>query len=457
MSEIDATTQRILTHVGTVVPRETFPTLDELNAFARDLAAEFPTAVVLKTIGYSVGGEPLHLLTIGSGRRRVLVVGNPHPDEPIGLATIQHLADRLVRDASFLEESDATWHFVLCIDPDGTRLNEGWYTGPVTRANVARHFYRPPLSAQAEWTFPMLHHGTVVGEPTPETVALMGLIDDVRPELVASLHNANFGGGFFYVSGGTPEYWNGLTGLLERFGIAKEGGLPDLPGARTFAPAVFELSNFAATIEALGSDTGEALIAGGSTYDYAARHGAEGLIVELPLWTDPRGADLSSFGQSLRAVMRSSALALEANASVIRGVLERLSCEVNNASVFYPALIDSLEMLLETVADRLHDDSPESLRDATKAEQFMEAISLPDTLRLRAGGLLMRLLGECEPSPVVRRELGDFSLVFESWLDEIETDRPGTPVPIADLVSVQSAAVVLGVAQLPATAQAHSC
>lgn len=449
MIDIDATTHRILTRLGQVPERTTFPTLDEVNAFACDLAAEFPALASLTEIGHSAGGEALISLTIGCGERRVLVVGNPHPDEPIGLATIQHLADRLVRDAEFLAETNATWHFVLCIDPDGTRLNEGWYAGPVTRSNVARHFYRPPLSAQAEWTFPMLHEGEVIGEPTPETRALMRLIDEVRPELVASLHNANFGGGFFYVSGGSPDYWNGLTDLLERFGIEKEGGLPDLPGARTFAPAVFELTCFADTLAALGPDAHE-MLSGGNTYDYAARHGAEGLIVELPLWTDPRGADQSSSGLSFRAVMRESALGLESGASEIRGVLDRLGSEVNAESVFYPGLVDALELLLETVADRLDDTSPEALRDATKAEWFMEAISLPDTLRLRAGGLLVRLLGECTPSPAVTRETERFGRVFEAWLDEIEADRPGWPVPIAGLVAVQAAAVLLGVAQIGA-------
>jgi hypothetical protein len=34
------------------------------------------------------------------------------------------------------------------------RLNEGWFKGPFTPANYARHFFRPAPFDQVEWTFP---------------------------------------------------------------------------------------------------------------------------------------------------------------------------------------------------------------------------------------------------------------------------------------------------------------
>jgi len=39
-----------------------------------------------------------------------------------------------------------TWYLVKCIDPDGTRLNEGWFKGPFSIENLARHYY--PLSLE---------------------------------------------------------------------------------------------------------------------------------------------------------------------------------------------------------------------------------------------------------------------------------------------------------------------
>ena len=45
-----------------------------------------------------------------------------------------------------------TWYLVKCIDPDGTRLNEGWFKGPFSIENLARHYYRPPAYQQVAWT-----------------------------------------------------------------------------------------------------------------------------------------------------------------------------------------------------------------------------------------------------------------------------------------------------------------
>ncbi|CAF1181647.1 unnamed protein product [Rotaria sordida] len=54
------------------------------------------------------------------------------------------------------------WHLILCIDPDGTRLNDGWFSGPFTIRNYARNFYRPSMGEQVEWTFPITYKNYIM-------------------------------------------------------------------------------------------------------------------------------------------------------------------------------------------------------------------------------------------------------------------------------------------------------
>ncbi len=59
-------------------------------------------------------------------------------------------------DAELRDGYDYTWHLIGCVDPDGTRLNEGWFAGPFTPRNYARHFYRPILRAAGRVDLPDL-------------------------------------------------------------------------------------------------------------------------------------------------------------------------------------------------------------------------------------------------------------------------------------------------------------
>ncbi|MCR4401132.1 MAG: M14 family zinc carboxypeptidase, partial [Syntrophomonadaceae bacterium] len=132
----------------------TFFTVDELDLSTRRLAAEYPGLVELTTAGLSRDGHPILQLRIGSGRRRALLFGCPHPNEPIGAMMLEYLSRRLCEDPDLLRELDYTWYIIKCVDVDGTRLNEGWFKGPFTPLHYAMHFYRPAMHQQMEWTFP---------------------------------------------------------------------------------------------------------------------------------------------------------------------------------------------------------------------------------------------------------------------------------------------------------------
>jgi len=97
---------------------------------------------------------------------------------------LDHLSRLLCTDKALRTAFDATWHLISTIDPDGTRLNEGWFAGPFTPKNYARHFYRPAGHEQVEWTFPNAYKTNYIDRTLPETEALMRVIDDIKRKLV---------------------------------------------------------------------------------------------------------------------------------------------------------------------------------------------------------------------------------------------------------------------------------
>ncbi|GAA5093465.1 M14 family zinc carboxypeptidase [Nocardia iowensis] len=435
--------------VGPVERMDSFPTVDELNRFVDGLAAAHPDVVTVEEIGRSRGGDPIREVRIGSGQRHLVVLGNPHPNEPIGMATIQHLLHRLTRGD--MDTLGATWHFVLCVDPDGTRLNEGWFAGPMTRTAVARDFYRPAGSEQPEWCFPITWQGTEVGVPLPETKALMALIDRTRPALIASLHNGDFGGGFFYTTGGDAEYYATLTRLLADANVPLYQGEPDAPGAKSWAPGVFELPTFAQMADALvavGVDPVPS-IGGGGSRDYSAAYGTAVLVIELPLWGDPRITDPAASDRSVGSVMRAAATACRELVELVAGVLDRLGDRATGRSPFERSLRAGLTDLLDLAAAK--DAAADQERAATRGEVFTEEYVWTGLHRLRSGGMLLRLLDEemrRDPSPELAAERTRVAAIFEGWSADIERNAPGRSVPLDRLVAIQAGAIVAAATRL---------
>lgn len=75
-----------------------FLTVDEMHAGFQRVAAEHPDLATEKRVGSSKLGEPIHMLTIGSGSRNILLFGCPHPNEPIGSMMLDHLSRLLCTD-----------------------------------------------------------------------------------------------------------------------------------------------------------------------------------------------------------------------------------------------------------------------------------------------------------------------------------------------------------------------
>lgn len=428
-----------------------FMTVDEMNESSRRLAEAYPGLVTLRQVGASRQGDPILALKIGDYPRNAFLFGCPHPNEPIGTMMLEYLSWRLAQDAELREALGYTWHIIKCIDPDGTRLNEGWFKGPFTPRNYARHFFRPASQEQAEWTFPITYKTLRWDKPIPETQALMNVIDEVRPDFMFSLHNAGFGGVYYYVSAEYPELYPILTGLARDQGLPLSLGEPEMPYARALAPAVYAMPSTRDTYDYYATytkvDPATIIPAGTSSFDYARERGTKlTLVCEMPYFYDPRIDDTSPAMISRREAVLHSVEIDRKFLAMVREKLEPIRHLLSARSPFMTALDLSLKngpRAMEAKAAWAEKD-PSMPNPATVAQvfdnfhvsRFYKSLSLG--MLVRAIEYQLALTPSTELENARRQCLAD----FENWMDELEKDLNYQVIPIKKLVAVQLGAAL---------------
>lgn len=433
----------------------TFPLVDELVDQLGDLVGRHPDVASLIRVGTSRLAEPISALRVEGGPREALVFGGVHPNEPIGGLTALHLAATLCTVPELRHRLGYSWTVVPCIDPDGMRLNEGWFKGPFLRSHYGRHFYRPAGEEQVEWTFPFQYKKAYFDAVMPETLALMRQIDERKPALMCSLHNGELGGAYYYLSKAVPDIYQDLQEIPGHFGLPLDLGEPEVPYVERFADAIYgmirseDAYDFA---ETAGTDP-LASRSGASSASYAARHGTVTLVSELPYWVDPRASRTQVTDHTYRALLSVRAAKLGHMVEVLQKALAAVEHELVTASPFWRAtrsLITSIGRLPEQ--DQYRAAQPESDRPATMAEEHALG-DIVHCFRLRYGGILLRALdGELavgNGTPAIRRERSNLSEVYAEWAEEGDRATPMPPAPIRALVATQYGAILVTAAGLP--------
>lgn len=356
-----------------------FYSVDKLNASSEKLAQEHPDKVKIFNIGTSRNLEDIKALRIGKGKKTALLFGFPHPNEPIGSMTLEYIAERLVEDST-LDKLDFTWFIVKCADPDGARLNEGWFKGPFTPLNYALNFYRPPGYQQIEWTFPIKYKTLNWNKPIPETKALMNIMEKQKPQFMYSLHNSGFGGVYFYVSAPCKPLYQKFQDLARKEELPLHLGEPEAPYMKKLAKAIFKMPTSVEAYEFLKKHTQKdpaKIINYGTSSDDYARKVADSftLVCEMPYYYDPRIGDTSkSDVQREVAVMHSIKLA-EERYDFIKNKYSEVKTSLQGykeKKPFVDAIEDFLLRFPDTIAARknwAHTD-PKLKRQATVAEKF---------------------------------------------------------------------------------------
>ncbi|MGW3038912.1 M14 family zinc carboxypeptidase [Kitasatospora sp. NPDC001159] len=417
---------RILDRTLDTRPPARYPTQAQAESAARRLALRRPDRCRLREVGRSRAGRPLLLLSVDRGPRAALVVGGPHPNEPIGTAAAVRLAEVLLDRPA---RPGLSWHLLLCLDPDGAALNAGWLDGPLTMSRHYEHFFRPAFEEQPE-LLPAPGSGR---PPMPESLALTGLIDELRPFLQCSLHGVDFGGAFVQLTGPVP-------GLSERFArSADRAGLPldvdsyDAIGWASPAPGTYLMPRPGS------EDTSRALPDEPelSTWSYAARSGAVTAVLEVPMWAVDAVGDARPHPAGPQAVGE-AARELTARTAELSALLARVPAQAREA---HGALVRTAEFNL-AVAPRVADEwlelwCPRPLSGSRATTAGLVAARLP----LRVASILLRLLADARGSAAEAARERARAVVADS-LDRLRHRFGARWVPVQEQLAHQTRAVL---------------
>ncbi|NYI04723.1 M14 family zinc carboxypeptidase [Allostreptomyces psammosilenae] len=424
-------------HLDDMPKHALFPTVDRLNGELRDIVGRHRRVARLARVGTSRLGDPLLLASIGNGGRHVLVVGGPHPNEPVGFRTVLEAA-RMVASAPELTTGlDLTWHFVPCLDPDGARLNERWYTAPLTISAYHRHFFRPALAHQPEWAFPCASGGARFDAVLPETRSLMRVIDALRPDVLVSLHNSDFGGAHFVVSHPVPGLPEALAGAADRRGIPLETDNADTTGWPDVAPGVHLMPPIESLLIVDPRGDARALPHGACSIHYAARHRALAMFTEVPLW---RVGVTESPRIGYAEALRRSAADMDAAVDVLDELLARVGPVDGRQPMVWAAVRDTMA-IARTASRHWREISRQDhgRRPVTPAE-WAGTRDYVRQLPLRAAGMLLRALrvehaaGDRRPP---RAELDRLEGHFDRWCHRMREETRAEPHPVERLVALQ--------------------
>ncbi|UCM90266.1 M14 family zinc carboxypeptidase [Streptomyces marincola] len=419
-----------------------YPSVDTLGRIARGMVRRHPRAMRLRTVGRSRGGDPLLLLTVGHGARNVLLVAGAHANEPVGGATSLRLAHKLATGATgaggttgtggrvadgrgLFDLSRASWHFLLCLDPDGARLNESWLHGPPDLHRYFRGFYRPLFASQPEF-LPMPDDGR---PRLPESETLLALLDELRPEIQFSLHGSEMGGAFVQSTRGIP----GLSGALRDV----SGSLSIPVDIRPFdgidwhaaGPGVLVLPE-----PGDGRERDPSGLTTGTTWLYPARHGTATVILEVPAWAVAAVADPAPHPDPEKAVALAAESLLERIGRVAALVGEPGTLRGGEPDPFLRAVAELVAVAPGVVDTWLRPDFryADGTRPAATRGSAAALLIAARRVALRAAAMLARSphAAPAERRARAGRAAGPGELVAE-WCGELAAEFGPRPVPVA--------------------------
>ncbi len=437
-----------------------FLTVDEMDESSRRLAAEHPDCVELFEIGKTGRGHPLLCLKIGSGSRNALMFGCPHPNEPIGTMMLEYFTKNLAENKALRDELDYTWYIVKAWDADGLRLNEKWLKGPYTLYNYSRNFFRPAGHRQVDWTFPIdykeLHfHATI-----PESEAMMKLIDDIRPSFIYSLHNAGFGGVYWYISKPMPEIYDEMYAAANSQEVPINFGEPETPSCVALAPAIYaemSISDEYDYLEKYGNGINPADVIGSGTNsaDYAAKLcDAFTLLTEMPYFYDERIKDMSESDM----IRRDAALmGMEWQKKTSGFLRETLAVSQQYMDPENPFMLAVQAFTKDGGSDatrKMMEENPDFAKKATVAEKFDSLCASKFYKYLSYGQLLraneselqkMDETGEQNPEKraALQKAFDIMDKAHREMTEELESEIHYQVVPIRKLVYIQLACGLL--------------
>lgn len=440
--------------LGGIPDYQVFFTLDQFDASSRELAARYPETVTLLQIGTSRAGRPILCLKIGDGAENVLMMGCPHPNEPIGAMLLEYLSESLAGSPSLRRAYPYTWYIIKVWDVDGYRLNEGWLHGPFTITDYARHVFRPAGVEQVDWTFPIDYKGLHFHNCLPETLAVKDLIDKIRPKFIYSLHNSGFGGVYWYMTRALEGIFQDLWKIPEKNGMPLSLGMAESDSSVPFGNAVFQTLGICARYDHLekygAPGAAEAIRCGDTSAAYADRaYNSFTLMTELPYFYDPRVENQSAGSISLKEGMLKRDAENSAMSKELRDILAISKSYLGQDNPFMRAVESfSVARGVNTSLENLVNSDSRYLELATKAEEF-DLLYVSKFYKLLSYGMLVRAnekalaewrerrLHSKEAEETIAYALGAAKAAFQRLAAYLEEHLHYKVVPIKNMIAVQ--------------------
>lgn len=408
-----------------LLPELRYPSVPELVASAQALAAQEPGLCTLRQVGLSRAGRPLHLLSVGHARRAVLVVAGAHANEPAGGSTLRALARRVLAEREL--RAGVSWHFLLCADPDGAAL----HVTPAPRSLLDYHlgFYRPTGAEQPEWSPSVLPPDRL----PPETRALTGVIDELRPYLQVTLHGTDLGGSWVQLTKDVPGLAEPFAKSAAQLHIPVETGASDAAGWPASGPGVHVMP---------GPETGAAYPsmpddARNSTWYHAHRYGGLTAVVEVPMWASDLVDDPAPHPAPAAAIRRLAQRLLRDAREVERVLAEALPRLDGADGPLLRAARWALELIPGLAEDWIH--TPPA---GTTMAYVGSVDAFGRRLPLRAAAMLLRVLRESDD-----RAAPHLERLVAAWSEAFGERFRARWVPLNHQVEHQSRTVLLAAQQ----------
>ncbi|MCL6673007.1 MULTISPECIES: M14 family zinc carboxypeptidase [Streptomyces] len=403
-----------------LLPVLRYPTVTQLISSAGALAAHRPTLCVLRQVGVSRAGRPLHLLSVGRARRAVLVVAGAHANEPTGGPTLLALAERVLREREL--RSDTSWHFLLCADPDGASL----HVTPAPRSLFDYHlgFFRPAAEEQPEWSPSVLPPDRL----PPETRTLTRVVDELRPYLQVTLHGTDLGGTWVQLTKDVPGLAEPFAKSAAELHIPVETGASDAAGWAASGPGVHVMPSpgAGAAYPSMPDDARR------STWYRTHRYGGLTAVVEVPMWASDLVDDPAPHPAPAEAIRRLAGRLLRDGREVERVLADALP---RLEGVDGP-LLRAARWALDLVPGLAED-----WRRTPPADDTMAYVGSVDAfgrrLPLRAAAMLLRVLRETDDRAAPRMER-----LVATWSDAFEERFRARWVPLEHQIEHQARTVV---------------
>ncbi|HLC85453.1 MAG TPA: M14 family zinc carboxypeptidase [Candidatus Nanoarchaeia archaeon] len=410
-----------------------FLTVDELDDSLRSISVPF-------TIGKSESGRDILCSKVGTGKRTILVFGFPHANEPIGSLTCLDLIERIKSDPVL--ENSFTWYVIPCADPDGAMLNQGWFKGPFTIDKYARHFYRGKPCMQTDWSFPVKYKDFVFQDSPAHVRALAELIKRIRPDVVYPIHNAGFGGAYFFVSRPMPgQYYEEVIKLCHKLGIPLDLGEPEEAFMKELQKPFFldfGFEDYYEFVKSNGKDPVSSIYHGTTSKAYARtiNPASFGLVGEVPYIFDPKTQDTHSDTRTRRQNIIDD---LTVREKLIRFIKETLMLPgINKQSVFFDTLTTYVTNACNGIELERRNAKKEAYDwHATIAETFTAQVISRFYYALRYGELF-RLLNESGHIKEIQSAKTNVDKEIKNIEGFISKHSTYKTVPIENMIQLQT-------------------